>query len=106
MPKCFISYSYRYRDLLDPIRRLLQALGFEVEVLDGPDEQYPASPQAVKNADCIVILYGPAGQPKPNQQNVPVAERPRDEASYALAQGKPFTLILHRGTSLPSAFHD
>lgn len=105
MAKCFLSYSYGYRHIMEAVRGLLKALDFEsVDVVDGPDDQRPPSAlveERITASDCVVVLYGPQGQPGTGSKSSAPAKWPAEEAVFALGQRKPVTLLLHPGTDLP-----
>jgi len=67
MAKCFLSYSYGYRHVMEVVRGLLKALEFEsVDVVDETDDLRPAHAiveERIRAADCIIVLYGPQCQP-------------------------------------------
>jgi hypothetical protein len=105
MPKCFLSYSSSYDHLKEPFRQLLEALGFEVEIFDGPDQN--SIPEAViskiDKSDAMVALYGPGYKPIKKQKCFEGAKWPHDEVVLARGMSKPIVIILHSHTCLPSA---
>lgn len=105
MSKCFLSYSSSYRHLKEPFCHLLEVLGFEVEVFDGPDQS--SIPEAViskiNKSDALVALYGPGYKPSKKQKCFEGAKWPHDEVVLARGMSKPIVIILHSNTCLPSA---
>ncbi len=103
MSTCFLSYSESYRPVMETIRRLLETLGFSVDVFDGPDLSRPPLAEfqhRLLAADCVVVLLGPR-QPDPGGQNLEPAPWPAEEGIYAVAKEKPIALIVHPGTRVP-----
>jgi hypothetical protein len=103
--KCFLCYSSSYQHLKDPIRRLLEELGFErpVDVFDGP-EIAPLSEaviQKIHDADAVVVLYGPNQKPTKSRTASVGASWPTEEALLARGMAKPIALIIHEGTQFP-----
>lgn len=102
MPRCFLSYNSAYGHLVEPFRRLLQVLEFEVDVFDEPDlENSPATiaKRKIDAADAVVVLLGPdsqtaSGQPDP-------ARWVNEECLYSLTLKKPLAIIRHLKTRLP-----
>lgn len=107
MPKCFLSFSSAYGELKEPFRRLLEAVGFDkpVDVFDGPE--LDAVPdvvlQKIRNADAVVILYGPKEKPEKGQKALEPAKWPYEEALLARGMQKPIIMVIHQGTPLPEA---
>lgn len=104
--KCFLSYSFGYRHIMDAIRHLLEVLEFEaIDVFEGPDDQHPPASvveQRIANADCVVILYGPPAPPDGRSGATDAARWVTEEALMSYGAKKPLTLILHAGTQLPA----
>ncbi len=99
MYKCFLSYSFEYRHIMVAIKGMLEVLGFDIQPVEGPDDQ--RSPKEVVRerileSDCVVVLFGPKEKPKGNEKNLRPAKWPYDEALFACGR-KPITLILHKG---------
>jgi hypothetical protein len=108
--KCFLSYSYGYRNVMSAIRGILKALDFEsVEVIDGPDDQRPTKDvveKKIRESDCLLLLCGPENKPTPEQKAFPAAHWPNEEALFAHGMNKPITLIVHPGTEIPEFLKD
>lgn len=106
MARCFLSYSFEYRHIMEAIRGIIKALEFEgVDVFDEPDGAHPPAEivqQRIKAADCVVVLYGPAKRPLTPGDSCEPARWPYEEALLAHGRDKPITLIIHAGTVLPS----
>lgn len=109
MATCFLSYSSNYSHLKDPFRRLLQVLGFEVDVFDEPHIGSPPKPvvqERLKNADAVLILYGPPKKVEGNQDDIEGAIWPHYEADLAYDLKKPLALIVHPHVKLPLILAD
>src|SRR5436305_14527560 len=105
MAKCFLSYSYSYRHVMEVLRRLLKALEFEsVDIVDEPDDLRPPHAiieERIRAADCVVVLYGPQRLPEREGRDLSAAKWPAEEAVFALGSRKPLTLLLHAGMEPP-----
>jgi len=104
MPKCFLSYSSAYGHLLDPLRRLLQVLEFDVDVFDEPDISRPPADvvhSRLATADAVVVLLGPREQVAAGGSAVEPSRWPNEECILAATLKKPLAIILHPGTRLP-----
>ena len=102
MPRCFLSYSSGYGHLLDPFRRLLQVLEFEVDVFDEPDLEHPPVAivqRRIDAADAVVVLLGPDSQNAGSQPEP--ARWANEECIYSLTLKKPLAIIRHLKTRLP-----
>lgn len=103
MKKVFLSYSSGYEHLKDPIRRLLEVFEFSVDIFDGPE--FDAVPevviQKIRDADAVVVLYGPRERPSASQSPCEPARWPYEEAILARGMQKPVALILHQFVRLP-----
>ncbi len=103
MPKVFLSYSSAYGHLLEPFRRLLQVLEFDVDVFDEPDlDRPPASvvQSRMGAADAVVILLGPVARDSPGSP-IEASRWPNEECILAATLKKPMAIIVHPGTRLP-----
>jgi hypothetical protein len=104
MAKCFLSYSYDYKHVMEAIRGILKALDFEtVDVVDEPDDQrppYSRVEERIRAADCVVALFGP-NRKAHDEQSTLGAKWPTEEAVFALGSKKPLTLVLHAGIEPP-----
>ncbi len=110
MAKCFLSYSEAYRPVMEIIRRLLEALEFQVDIFDGPDlDRPPASvfQQRIAAADCMVLLLGPLKSEIGTQDAEP-APWPAEEGVYAAGREKPIPvgMIIHPGTRVPETLRN
>jgi hypothetical protein len=110
MARCFISYSYDYRHIMEIMRNVLRVLEFDsVDVVDEPDDQRPPHAlveKRIEEADCVLVLYGPQHQPQRGKRDFEGAKWPHEEAIFAYGKRKPLTLILHTGTKLPEFLND
>jgi hypothetical protein len=95
--KCFLSYSSGYDHLKEPFRRLLEALGFTVDVFDGPDMDAVEHGvlRRMRSADAVVVLYGPREKPTSASASIEPAKWPHEEALTAMGMGKPIAMIMH-----------
>jgi len=104
MPKAFLAYSSAYGHLLEPFRRLLQVLEFDVDVFDEPDINRPPA-AVVQNrlgsADAVIVLLGPGERPSAPGSVVDASRYPNEECILAVTLKKPLAIILHPGTRLP-----
>lgn len=104
MPKVFLSYSSAYGHLLEPFRRLLQVLEFEVDVFDETDINRPPAhivQSRLGAADAVVVLLGPGEQPIAPGSPADASRWPHEECILAVTLKKPTAIILHYGTRLP-----
>jgi len=104
MPKCFLSYGSAYRHLVEPVRRLLQVLEFEVDLSDEPDLERTSAnivQSRIAAADAVVVLLGPA-EPNSNEPS----RWPNEECIYALTLKKPLAILRHLHTRLPELAAD
>ncbi|HZF11276.1 MAG TPA: hypothetical protein VFE33_20980 [Thermoanaerobaculia bacterium] len=103
MPKCFLSYGSAYRHLVEPVRRLLQVLEFEVDLSDEPDLERTSAnivQSRIAAADAVVVLLGPAER-STNGGSLEPARWPNEECIYALTLKKPLAIFRHLHTRLP-----
>src|SRR6476659_3286956 len=104
MPRVFLSYSSAYGHLLEPFRRLLQVLEFDVDVFDEPDINRPPASivqSRLGAADAVVVLLGPSEHTSASGSTVDAARWPNEECILAVTLKKPMAIILHAGTRLP-----
>ena len=104
MPKVFLSYSSAYGHLLEPFRRLLQVLEFDVDVFDEPDINRPPASVVQSRlgaADAVVVLLGPGERTGTSGSVADASRWPNEECILAVTLKKPVAVILHPGTRLP-----
>lgn len=109
MAKCLLSYSSAYGHLKEPFMRLLNILGFEVDVFDEPNIERPPKSiveERISAVDAVVVLYGPSLKPDATHMTIEGALWPHFEADYAIRQNKPLALIVHPKTQLPVLLED
>lgn len=104
MPKAFLVYSSAYGHLVEPFRRLLQVLEFDVDVFDEPDIDRPPSgivQSRLGAADAVVVLLGPQEPASTPGATVEAARQANEECIQAITLKKPLAIILHPGTRPP-----
>lgn len=107
MAKCFLGYSSSYRHVMERVRNLLDAIGFEVDVFDEPARN-PLGTEVerrITGADCVVVLLGPQERPTEHSPGILQPARiPASEAEAAHHLGKEVVLVLHEGIQPPIFF--
>lgn len=98
MIRCFLSYSYSYRETMLLVKSMLEVLDFEVFVFDHPDPRpaWDVVLTEIEKADCVVVLLGPDFR-----DGSPVAQWPSEEVVAANSLRKPIALVVHPGTPVP-----
>ncbi|HKI37336.1 MAG TPA: L-histidine N(alpha)-methyltransferase [Gemmataceae bacterium] len=104
----FLSYSSGYGHLKQRFIQLMDSLGLQADVFDGPDEHrvQHVIETRINNADGVVVLYGPHERPKKGAKNCSPAHYPHDEALFAIGAKKPLALIVHPGTRVKASVMD
>jgi hypothetical protein len=90
---------------MEPIRGLLEALEFKVDIFDTPDLEHPPSEvwqRRISEADCVVVLLGPSEAEREKPDATP-ATCPVEESVYAMGRDKPIAMIVHPRTRVPES---
>lgn len=103
MASCFLAYSSGYKEIVQPIHRLLKSLEFEVESEIATDDEAQLPTDKITRSDCVLALYGPEKRPEANQAVTQAASRVKKEIQFAKAMNKPLALVRHLTTSLETS---